>query len=230
MNNQMTSLIKEAVKEITFILIGVLIAVAINNAVNNTKDRRVRCLYLDELIESYNDDINDLEENIDAINEWNRSIAKIAVAIQSDSIEKVDSLYYKLGEVGNYVAFIQGSLSKIDELKYSNINLIEDRNVKSDILKYQNIDIAFLRDSEKRYYDVNQSLREFYTNNFLGFNYTEAYPNDINDLRNNPKYLSLLQQKYYWNSRLVNHYDDLIIKAKMIRKSIQNITGNLNCN
>ena len=97
----------------------------------------MRCTYLNELLYTFEYDIEDVESNLRGLRVWNPKIHTVFDALQYDSLAQVDSLYDKLGSVGNYIFFGQRSKTKIEELKYSPENLIENRELKNRILLYE---------------------------------------------------------------------------------------------
>lgn len=209
-----------ALIEILLVLVGILLAVQIDSGITNRKNDKIRCAYLDELLIVIEEDISDVEGNISAFEDWNPKIREVAVSIIDGNLAKIDSLSDKLGTVGNYINFGQGSFSKIEELKYSPISLIENRKLKTKILKYQNVNISFLRDREKRYDQVGEDLRKYYTINFFGFNYQKAIPNDLESLANDREFLSLVRQRYEWNEWFRMYYKQLIDTQREIKELI----------
>ncbi|MEM8527578.1 MAG: hypothetical protein AAGG68_23250 [Bacteroidota bacterium] len=216
------------VLEILLVLIGILLAVRIDALLEERRNNEIRCEYLEELIFVMEEDIEDMEGNISAFEEWNPKILEVALGIRDGNLEKIDSLYEKLGTVGNYINFGQGSSSKIEELKYSSINLIRDRELKTKILKYQNVDVSFLRDRERRYDKVGDDLRTYYTKNFIGFNYQDAIPNDIENLKKDTEYFSLVKQRYEWNQWFRFYYDHLLATQKEIKNDLEKMKSE-NC-
>ena len=206
--------------EILLVLIGILLAVQIDAGITKRKNNKTRCAYLDELLVVMQEDISDVEGNIQAFKKWNPKILEVAKAMLNKELPSLDSLHHKLGTVGNYISFGQGSVSKIEELNYAQINLIENRELKNKILKYQNVDVAFLRDREKRYDRVSEDLRVYYTKNFFGFNYQDAFPNDLDALSKDREYLSLVKQRYEWNGWFSDYYESIISIQKEIEKMI----------
>ncbi|MEN0049751.1 MAG: hypothetical protein AAF806_22005 [Bacteroidota bacterium] len=206
-----------AIAEIVLVLVGILLAVRIDALVNERREDKIRCIYLEELLAVMDEDITDVEGNIAAFEEWNPVIREVAQALVNSELNQLDSLPEKLGTIGNYINFIQGSSTKIDELKYSSTDLILNRVLKTKILKYQNVDIAFLRDRERRYDQVGEDLRRYYNKNFVGFNYMRAVPNDLEKLEQDKEYLTQVIQRYYWNQSLKEQYEMILETQKEIR-------------
>ncbi|MGK0391484.1 MAG: hypothetical protein ACI94Y_004249 [Maribacter sp.] len=138
------------------------------------------------------------------------------MAIQEKRLAEVDSLYHKFGTVGNFIFFGQRSKTKIKELKYSNINLIENKNLKNKILLYQDGFVSSLRVLEKGHELASEDLRQYYTTNFKGFNYSPVIPLDIKKLEKDNRYSSLVLQRF----RLNNNYKRLNADQNEIRDLI----------
>lgn len=166
-------------------------------------------------------DIKDVEENINAFDEWNPMIHEIFNATQNEEPVEIDSIFHKLGTVGNFIFFGQRSRSKIEELKFSPINLIENRDLKNKIILYQDERVDFIRVLEKRYDLVGEDIRKYYTKNFKGYNYGPAYPLDIKKLKKDNVYASLLYQRLTMNHRLRNNYSKMNEEQKEILHLLQ---------
>ncbi len=218
-----------AIGEILLIIIGILIAVNINERIKKSEDAKLRCTYLNELLYTFEYDIKDVKGNIKAFKEWNPKIHNLFNALKGDTLSKIDSLYEKFGTVGNFIFFGQRSKSKIEELKYSNTNLIKNRKLKNKILLYQDENISFIRVLEKRYDLVGEDIRDYYTNHFKGYNYGKAFPINIETIKKDNRYFSLVFQRLKMNYLLQEHYEKLILKQEEIKVLIiQEIEKNCN--
>lgn len=218
--NKLLRYLRNAIGEIILIIIGILIAVKINDSIQQAQNAELRCTYLNELLYTFEYDIKDVEENIDAFEKWNPQIKEIYVAIQDKRLAEVDSVYHKFGTVGNFIFFGQRSKTKIEELKYSNINLIENRDLKNKILLYQDGFVSAMRVLEGRYELVSEDLRQYYTSHFKGFNYSPAIPLDIKKLEKDNRYSSLVLQRFRLNNNLKNNYKRLNKDQNEIRELI----------
>ena len=216
-----------AIGEILLIIIGILIAVSINESVKNSETSKLRCIYLNELLYTFEYDIKDVEENIKAFEVWNPKLHKLHDALRENKLNELDSLYKKFGTVGNFISFGQRSKTKIEELKYSNINLIDNRVLKNKILLYQDEQVSFIRKLEPRYELIGEDIRKYYMKNFRGYNYGEAFPLNLKAIEGDNTYASLVYQRLRMNYLLKSHYDRLIIKQEEIKDLIiQEIEGN----
>lgn len=209
-----------AIGEILLIIIGVLIAVNINGSIKSAQESKLKCIYLKELLYTFEYDIKDVKENLSAFKRWNPKIKELLVAINNKRLMAVDSLPEKLGTVGNYIVFGQRSKTKIEELKYSSIDLIDNRKLKNEILLYQDGNIAEIRHIEKGYQLIGQDLRQYYARNFNDFNYTKAIPADLAALAQDRYYYGLVLQRLRGNVTLASKYEQLNAEQKAIKELI----------
>ena len=149
--NKIGKYFKYAIGEIILVVIGILLAVYINEQITENRNNIVRCKYLEELKFTLEYDIEDIEENISGLEKWNPKLEKLISAIQNRQLADLDSLKDKIGTAAQFIFFVQRSKSKIEELKYSNIDLLTDRSLKNKILLYQDNEISSLREIERRY-------------------------------------------------------------------------------
>jgi hypothetical protein len=201
--------------EVILVVIGILLAISINQRIQNTKDNSLKCEYLNELKFVFDYDIKDVEENILAIETWNPKIEKLIVAHRENKITQLDSVNDKIYTVREYVFFGQRSKTKIEELKYSNLNLIENRELKNRILLYQDSEIEFLRSLERRYNIVDEEIRQYFSKNI----FTEDV--SLNKLNTDKNFLSILKQKYEANGIMENIYRKLLKEQYEIKKMLQ---------
>lgn len=209
-----------AIGEILLIIIGILIAVNINGSIKRAQASKLKCIYLEELLYTFEYDIKDVKENLAAFKKWNPKIQELLIAINSNNLAEVDSLPDKFGTVGNYIVFGQRSKTKIEELKYSNIDLIENRDLKNKILLYQDGNIAEIRHIEKGYQLIGEDLRKYYARNFNDFNYTKAVPVDLAALAKDKYYYGLVLQRLRGNVTLASKYENLNTEQKSIKALI----------
>jgi hypothetical protein len=215
--------------EVFLIIIGILIAVNINESIKKSEHSRLSCTYLNELLFTFEYDIKDVEGNIHGLEIWNPKMHDLYRGLRDDKLNEVDSLYDKFGTVGNFIYFGQRSKTKIEELKYSNISLIKNRELKNKILFYQDESITFIRMLEERYGLVGEDIRKYYTKNFKGYNYGKAFPLSLKQIKEDNSYTSLVYQRLKISYLLKDHYDRLIIKQEEIKALIlQELEGNCN--
>ncbi|MEM7572900.1 MAG: hypothetical protein AAF433_08365 [Bacteroidota bacterium] len=206
-----------ALGEILLIIIGILIAVKINESVKQAEVAELRCTYLNELLYTFDYDIEDVEGNLRALDKWIPKIRSVFDGLQYDSLATVDSLHEKLGTVGNFIFFGQRSKTKIEELKFSPVNLIENRDLKNRILLYEDDKVSFIRLIERKYELIGEDLRQYYARNFRGFSYGPAVPLDIEVVAEDPYYFSLVLERLRMNYNLEDHYEALNDEQKAIR-------------
>lgn len=162
-----------ALGEILLIIIGILIAVNINERQTSKKDNILRCQYLEELKFSIIHDIEDVEENIDLFEKRNPKIKELLEAIENHNLLEIDSTLDKINILGQYVYFVQQSKSKIEELKYSNVNLITNRSLKNRILLYQESKVMPLLRQEKRFFKIHEKVEDYFDSKFNRIDFKE---------------------------------------------------------
>lgn len=211
-----------AIGEILLITIGVLIAVNINEWQTNKKNTILRCQYLEELNYVFEYDIKDVKENILGFDRWMPEMREVVIATRNNRLNQLDSLNEKLAIIGNFIFFGQRTRTKMDELKYSEIDLIGNRDLKNKILLYQDEQIMFLREIERRYNLVDEDLRQYYSKNIFGYQaVSEAIPYDLIKLENDNHFLSLVYQKYVLTGFLRSRYQLILNEQQEIQILIE---------
>ncbi|MFK7810307.1 MAG: hypothetical protein AB8F74_21060 [Saprospiraceae bacterium] len=203
-----------AVGEIALIIIGILLAVNIGDRMTNKKSNVIRCQYLEELKFTFEYDIKDVEENISGFEEWNPKLKKLLISIQNKNLTKLDSIGDKIQTATEFIFFGQRSKTKIEELKYSNINLIENRELKNRILLYQDSDVMSLRNLERRYNLVDEERRQYFSKTVLIPEFK------LDKLENDKQFFSVVFQKYNQNKLMNMNYKNLLEEQYVIIKMI----------
>jgi len=216
-----------AVGEIILITLGVLIAVNINERQTNKKNAVLRCQYLEELNYVFEYDIRDVEENIYAFEMWNPKVIKVLEGIQNKNLASMDSdsLHENLATVGKYIFFGQRSKTKMEELKYSSIDLIGNRKLKNKILLYQDELIMYLRNMERISNLVEEELRQYYSKNFHGFYMTNAIPFDLKKIESDNQFESLIWQRISLNNTLKYTYQRILKEQQEIKEMLEKEIG-----
>ena len=150
--------------EILLIIIGILIAVNIGDRQTQKQNNITRCQYLHELEFAIGLDKKDVLDNIEAFEIWNPMIAEVLEGLNDKSLSDVDSLSTKLAAIAEFVTFLQQSKSKIEELKYADINLLTNRELKNELLFYQDTKITFLLEHQRRFNQHNDKVEDFFLN------------------------------------------------------------------
>ncbi len=201
-----------ALGEILLIIIGILIAVNINERQTNKKNNILRCQYLEELSFSIVHDMKDVEENIDLFEERNNKIKKLLDAIKNNYLLELDSISDKINTLNGYVYFVQQSKSKIEELKYSNINLITNRSLKNKILFYQESKVMPLLRQEKRFFNIHEKVQNYFDNKF--------YNVDLKELEKDRQFFSIASQKYDVSEGMKSNYEFLLKDLNELKELI----------
>ena len=213
--NKFSKYLIYVIGEIILVVIGILLAVSINERVQKSKGNDFRCEYLNELKFVFEYDIKDVEENIDGFETWNPKIEKLLIALQEKKLNKLDSITDKIDTIKEFIFFVQRSKSKIEEIKYSTINLIENRELKNRILLYQDSEIMYLRSLERKYNIVDEESRQYFSKNILTGEAT------LQKLSNDKHFFSIVYQKYEVNVIMENIYKNLLSEQYEIKKLIE---------
>ncbi len=204
-----------ALGEVVLITIGVLIAVNINQLVVKKQHKELRCQYLEELSYTFNFDMKDVEENIAGFNQWNPKLEQIIYAIHGKKLIELDSLQDRMLTVNNYLFFNQRTKTKMEELKYSNVDLIGNRELKSKLLLYQDEQVEQLLNMERRYNIVDEEVRQYYSINFYGGKV------DFEMMQEDIYFSSLVRQKHRYNHAMRLLYEQVLEKQVEIKKLIE---------
>jgi len=207
--------LKYAIGEIILVVIGILLAVYINERITENKNNDIRDLYLNELKFSIEYDIKDVQDNISGFDKWNPKLEELLLFLKNKKLTKLDSVRDKINIATRYIYFIQRSKSKIEELTYSNINLIKNRELKNKILLYQDSDIMALKNAENRYNLVDAELRKYFSVNLINENLS------LPQLEADKQFFSLIYQKYNVNVGMNRIYQNLLKEQYEIKKMIE---------
>ena len=214
-DGKIVNYLKYAIGEIILVVIGILLAVYINERITEKKNNDIRDLYLNELKSSIEYDIKDVQDNISAFNKWNPKLEELLLFLKNKKLTELDSVKDKINIATKYIFFIQRSKSKIEELTYSNINLIKNRELKNKILLYQDSDIMALKNAENRYNLVDAELRRYFSANLINQSLS------LKQLEADKQFYSLIYQKYNVNAGMNRIYQNLLKEQYEIKKMIE---------
>jgi hypothetical protein len=217
--NKFSKYIIYAIGEIFLVVIGILLAIYINERLTENKTNKLRCVYLDELKFTFEYDIKDVEENIAAFEKWNPKLEELLSALENKNLNDLDSVIDKMNAASKYIYFNQRSKSKLEELKYSNTNLIKNRNLKNRILLYQDSEVSALLNAEKRYNLIDQELRQYFSMNLI----QNIIQNEMKseELESNKQFFSIIYQKYSANAGMKTNYKKLLKEQYEISEMIE---------
>lgn len=201
-----------ALGEILLIIIGILIAVSINEWQNLKKDNILRCQYLEELRFSIAQDIEDVKGNIGLFEKRNPKIKEVLEAIDQQKLSEVDSVFDKIDALKRYVFFVQQSKSKIEELKYSSVNLITNRSLKNRILLYQESKVMPLLRIEKRFFKVHDKVDDYFDSKFNEI--------DLKELQDDKHFILVASQKLKVSQVMKKNYEFLLHELNEIEALI----------
>ena len=201
-----------ALGELLLIIVGILIAVNINERQSIKSDNVLRCQYLEELTFSIVHDIKDVKENIGLFEERNPKIKELLEAIEKKKLLEVDSIYDKINTLNMYVYFVQQSKSKIEELKYSNVNLIANRQLKNRILLYQESKVMPLLKQENRFFKIHDKVQDYFDSKF--------HEIDLKELQNDKHFILVTAQKYNVSEGMKAIYVHLLEELNELKELI----------
>ncbi|MBT8394789.1 MAG: hypothetical protein HKO81_00760 [Flavobacteriaceae bacterium] len=141
--NKTGKYLKYAIGEILLVVIGILIALGINNWNENRKLRNQEIIYLDNLKNDINSQIQMLDVYIefeDIIIDQTKDIIKHYEL--NDGFNNMDSIYPKLHDLTIRWTFSNANTTLMQLLNSNQINIIQNRQLKEDLIAYnQQIDL-----------------------------------------------------------------------------------------
>lgn len=240
-----------AIGEIIIIIVGIFLAIQFNQYVENRSNKKVQCEYLNDLYFVLERDTDDLENNILGYKDENKKILLLLKGISDKTISQSWSLLLESIEDKTIILsdssplfiytplqnieFGQRSKSKIEEIKYSNITLIENKELRNRIFLYQDQIINFLQIQEKAADQTESDLNQYYIgNNLLLFNLGHTFRNkygykfqnekefDLNKVLTDKRYITLVLLKFWDNYELSYYSEETMIKELDTIKNLLN--------
>ena len=143
MENKTGKYFKYAIGEIILVVIGILIALTINNWNENRKLRNQEIIYLDNLKNDINTQIQMLDVYIDfediIIDQTNDIIRHYEL---NDGFKNMDSIYPKLHDLTIRWTFSNANTTLLQMLNSNQINIILNRQLKEELITFnQQIDL-----------------------------------------------------------------------------------------
>lgn len=211
-----------AIGEITIILIGIFLAIRLNQYAENRSNEVKQNQYLNDLYIALEQDSKFIEEEkflkygkyISQINQYDRT-----------NIEKTwketDSLWIKLRVVMyGYDPFKQASKSKIEEIKYSNINLVENDELRNKIIHYQDETIFTLRSEEEMIIENQNELRKYCIDYISPYFYNRDNTIDKYKALTNPRFLFLMYERRGKDEYILYYYKETLLKENEIIRNL----------
>lgn len=113
-----------------------------------------------------------------------------------------------------YVYFVQQSKSNIEELKYSNVNLIESRTLKNEVLLYQESKIMPLLRNEKLFFRKHDKVVEYFESKLSKV--------DLVDLQTDEHFIYIASQKLHSSESIKSNYEYFLKDLNELRVLINN--------
>lgn len=221
--NKFGKYILYAIGEIIIILIGIFLAIQLNQYAENRSNKVKQNQYLNDLYIALEQDAKFIEEKISNFEEYISKINQYQKANIEKTWNEKDSLWLKLRLVMyGFDKFKQASKSKIEEIKYSNINLIENDELRNKIIHYQDETIFTLRTEEEGVIKNQSELRKYF------IEYISPFLNDLDNtidkykVLTNPGFLFLMFERQVLDEFIIVYYEETLLKEnKIIRNLIK---------
>lgn len=206
--------IKYIIVEITLIFIGITLAAKYNNYQNQLKDEA----FLNEaIIQIHQELIKDKEENIvyyEAQKQKAKNISLIRKSFleKNEIVLKSDSLKNIFIHLPNFISISNYNLG-YSKLSNKNINLIENNELKNQIIRYYNNMSYLITDVSSFNKDI-EALKPYFLKHFKNFRPFETFEEiiDIKNMTNDNQFLNSLN--FVESDMLINmkSYEDYFIK------------------
>lgn len=214
--NEMGKYFKYAIGEILLVVIGILIALQINNWNENNKQREKEKVILENLKTSLEKDILTHNFHIQSYEKSKHSIQFLIEFMEND-YQFTDSLKYHFGRT-TYLWNPSIQLEIFENLKSVGFDIISNKNLKEQILRYYSFATTDFITAKNRYDNImgnastnilNTRFRAFWNGNYDIFRKTEnpndldveMVPNDFESLKKDDEYLYFLRSlknQHYW--------------------------------
>ncbi|MEW4922608.1 DUF6090 family protein [Algibacter sp. 2305UL17-15] len=214
--NKTRKYFKYAIGEIILVVIGILIALQINNWNENNKQKTKEKAILENLRTSLENDISTHHFHIQVYEEAKSSIQFLIEFIEKD-YQYQDSLKYHFGRT-THLWNPSIRLEIFENLKSIGFDIVSNKDLKQEILRYYSYANTDFVTSKNRYDDIitnansnifNTRFKAFWNGNYDLFRKTgipndleiEMIPNDFESLKKDDEYLFFLRSlknQHYW--------------------------------
>ena len=101
-----------------------------------------------------------------------------------------------------YVYFVQQSKSNIEELKYSNVNLIDNRNLKNEVLLYEQSKVMPLLRNENLFFRNHDKVVEYFESKLSKV--------DLEELQTDEHFIYVASQKLHSSESMKSNYEHFL--------------------
>lgn len=192
--NQMVKYMAYAIGEIALVVIGILIALQINNWNEFRKEKRIEKVVLQDIHDNIERNDELIRKAIETIDQINASTEKVKKFIQNKSPFS-DTLGYHINQSLRSGTFLfKLNFDGYEALKSTGFNIIQNEELKDEILKLFEVDYGYLLTSlnfSNSFYLENLSWwKEF----FYSTDSDVYLPYDLNQFYNNKRLLTELHE------------------------------------
>jgi len=225
--NKISKYLLYAIGEIILVVIGILIALQVNNWNEDRKFKNEGLQIQQELFQEFEDNRLVLKERINLLEDANVHVRKILSYMNSDEessrLVNFDSILIRSVKYGNYNPANSTILELIGSGK---LNIIQNKLLKKNLYNW----LQLLKDSDEDfknqdmqaqtyiapYFYKHISIKNLNIYNNIGImEESELFNKDYSYIFQDLEFENLYQDKFFWNSIMLNHYielDDLAIE------------------
>ena len=219
--NKFSKYLLYAIGEIMLVVIGILIALQINNWNEEEKANLFEHKILVELHSSALNNIHELNEGI-RMNEEAKKSCDIILNHLANNIEYQDSLEILFSKSLFWYKYVPDD-SSYESIKTYGLHIIKNDSIRNLIPKVNESKVDWIQTREKRNHDF------FYTTiqplSLELFESTTDWhrmtPMNYNDLKNNKKYLHVLNSLVNYRIEDIIWYKELLVEMKHLEKLLQ---------
>ncbi len=211
-----------AIGEIIIIIIGIFLAIQLNQYAENRSNKVKQCQYLNDLYTTLEQDSKFIENKIPILEKDKSNLKLLRKSIVEKTVNDLDSLSSKLFWASySFDVFRQASKSKIEEIKYSNINLIKNDELRNKIMHYQDETIFTLRAEEENLTKNNNEIRQYFKDYIIGVWLGDRSSTiDKYKVLSNPTFLFLIVVQVQIDDGMIIMLKETLLKENEIIKNL----------
>jgi len=213
--------LKYAIGEILLVVIGILIALSINNLNEEKKANLFQHKTLVELHSSVLINIHELSSGVE-MNEEAKKSCEIILNHLANNIDYQDSLDISFSKSLFWYKYVPDD-SSYESVKTYGLHIIKNDSIRNLLTLVNESKADWIQTVEKRnhsfFYTTIQpvSLELFESTT----DYHKMTPTNYNDLKNNQKYLHILNSLVNYRAQDIIWYKELLVEMKHLEKLLQ---------